>query len=98
METISIQEFVTSNNFTSINECIRVNINGYPFVTFINADNVAENVYFSKSESEKVIEGTVITMEMLKSWSIATTTNAAGELRMKIVGAGKRLSLASLFV
>lgn len=97
LNTMSISEFVTINKFVEINESIRTNTNGYPFVTFINASNVAENVYFSKASSATIKQGDLVTKEFLANYRIAKTTNADGEVRTKLVSnKSNRISLASL--
>jgi hypothetical protein len=97
LKTLSIAEFVKSKGFVEINNTIKLNSNGYPFVTFINADNVAENVYFSKAASANVKQDEELNIEMLNNYRIANTTNADGEVRTKLVSVNsKRINLASL--
>ena len=96
LHTISVKEFAKSNNFTSIAPAIRTNSNNYPYITFINADNKAENVYFSKSSSAGIGAGQLVTKELLSSYQVAETTNAEGEKRMKLVSNSNRVSLDSL--
>ena len=97
LNTISISEFVNTNKFVEINNTVRTNSNGYPFVTFINASNVAENVYFSKASSATISKGDAVTKEFLANYRIAKTTNADGEVRTKLVSNNSnRISLASL--
>lgn len=98
LKTITVKEFMMSKGFVSINKKVGVNTNGYHYITFINANNEAENVYFSKSESANVSAGTEIVKGFFDNLQIAETTNADGELRTKIVGmSGNRLSVDDLF-
>jgi hypothetical protein len=94
----SLSEFCSSRNFTTIHEAVRENSNGYPFLTFISADNKAENVYFSKSMAENVTEGQLVDSKLLQSLQIAETVNANGETRYKLAGFGesRRLKLSDL--
>ncbi len=55
--TMSVVEFCKSQNLTEIVPKIRINANGYPYVTFINSDNVATNIYFTVNASDTVSEG-----------------------------------------
>ena len=97
LKTLSISEFIKSKGFVEINNAVRTNANGYPFVTFINAANVAENVYFSKASGASIKQGDVLSIEMLNNYRVAETTNADGEVRTKLVSANSnRISLASL--
>jgi len=53
----TIKGFAKSKGFVQISPAIRTNVNGYPFITFINAKNEAENVYFSKNSAKAVGAG-----------------------------------------
>ncbi len=96
LHTISVKEFAKSNNFTSIAPAIRSNYNGYLYITFIDASNKAENVYFSKASSAGLGAGQLVTKELLSSHQVAETTNAEGEKRMKLVSNSARVSIDSL--
>lgn len=91
----SLKEFAAENNFKTVAPTVRENSNGYPFVTFINTENVAENVYFSKA-AEKYKAGTPVTSEMLKTLQIGVVRNEAGETRTKLISNSERLELAEL--
>ena len=93
----TIKEFVAKHNFTSVVPVVRTNTNGYPFVTFITEDNKAENVYFSKSASEQVDNGTPVNKDMLAKYQIGYTTNEAGEKRIKLISNSERVGLADMF-
>ena len=99
LQTISVREFMTQQGFVSCVKAIRTNSNSYPYVTFINADNVAENIYFSKNASKMVGAGDVIQKGFFAPFMVAQTTNAEGELRWKIVsmGEGNRIDKEDLF-
>lgn len=100
LKVITVKEFIQENNFVEVNNEVNENTNGYPFVTFIDADNKAENVYFSIEESQNHQKGDPISVVdgFFKDLQIAFTTNANGEERIKLVGMGssKRESLADL--
>lgn len=98
LDTISVQDFMIENNFVSLAREVRENTNGYPFVTFINADNEAENVYFSKNGASRVAKGEVIEKGFFDPFEIAKVENAEGEERTKLVTGGEgRVSMESLF-
>ena len=80
----TIKDFVISNGFTQIVPIVRSNVNDYHYLTFINADNQATNVYFSISESEKITEGEVLDKSYIKELKVAHVTNADGEMRNEI--------------
>ena len=92
----TIKEFVTFKGFKQLSPKVRTNTNGYPFITFIDATNKAENVYFSKSASKLVSDDLVITKELLSTLSIGYTTNEKGEARIKLISNSERLELSSL--
>ncbi len=98
MDIQTIKDFCKSKGFTQINKMIAENSNGYPFITFINGANKAENIYFSKSMSANVAEGQLITPSLLADLQVATVKNANGEERIKLCGKGEsnRLSLDDL--
>ena len=95
METQSIKQFCNSKGFTQLTPSIRMNANGYPFLTFIDANNVAENVYFSKNAAKSVAVGQALSKELLSQWQIASTINADGELRIKIISNSERIDINS---
>lgn len=95
MKVISIKEFCQANNIVSLAKCVRENINGYAFITFIAADNKAENVYFSKNS--QAVAGEVITKDLLAQYQVAEVTNAEGEIRMKLISNSERIDIADLF-
>lgn len=97
--TASVKDFMKSNNFTQVHKEVRANTNGYPYITFIDSKNVAENIYFSKGASEQVSEGQEIKKGFFDNFLVATTTNATGEERIKIVRSGDstRLDVEDLF-
>lgn len=85
----TVSDYAKAKGFVQIAPKVRVNKNGYPFITFINAKNEAENVYFSKNASKKVADGETITRDMLKDISVAETKNAEGEMRTKLVSSDR---------
>ena len=94
----SLAEFCKSNNFVDVHKAVRENSNHYPYLTFITADNKAENIYFSKSKSSEVSAGLIVTASLMRDLQIAEVVNANGETRTKLVGFGEsnRLSLDDL--
>lgn len=95
LAVVSVATFAKQGGFTQIAPKVRTNVSGYPFITFIDANNKAENIYFSKNAAKDVADGQVVTGAMLKGLSIAETKNAAGEARIKLVSSD-RLELEAL--
>lgn len=97
--TSTVKDFMTQNGFTQVVRIVKESQNHYPFVTFITADNKAENVYFSKNASKLVSAGVEIVKGFFDKFSIANIENAAGEKRIKLVsqGEGLRLNVDDLF-
>jgi len=98
MNIQTLRDFCQSRNFVEIHKTIRENNNGYPYITFIDSKNVAENIYFSKSQSANVAEGMLVTPSILRDLRVASVFNVNGEERTKLCGAGEsqRLSLDDL--
>ncbi len=96
MRVQTIPEFAKEHGFIQVVDEIRLNTNGYPYVTFINKDNEAENVYLSKAAGEKVHEGEQVT-PLLKQWQVGHTENADGEPRVKLISNSDRVDLSSIF-
>lgn len=92
----SIPQFAAKKNFKQLAKTVRKNTNGFLFVTFIDAENKAENVYFSKTASENVKEDMPVA-EAIKGMQIGYTTNEAGEERIKLISNSERVDIASLF-
>jgi hypothetical protein len=87
MDRISIKEFAKDRGFVQINKTIGGNLNGYPFVTFITADNKAENVYFSKGGAELVKAGDDFT-SVAGKFDVTYATNAEGVTLPKLCRKG----------
>ena len=97
LRTTTIKEFAASRKFVQINPSVRENESRYPFITFITADNKAENVYFSKEAAKKVTSGTAVDKQMLSTHQIGFTVNALGEERIKLISNSTRITLSDLF-
>jgi hypothetical protein len=95
--TMSVVEFCKSNDLTEIVPKIRVNSNGYPYVTFINSDNVATNIYFTVNASDTVSEGQDL-REIASDLQIVFVKNELGEDRIKLSRKStSRLTVDNLF-
>ena len=94
--TESVKDFAKKRNFVSIVPTVRANENGYPYITFIDGDNKAENVYFSRAASAAVPAGTVVDKALLEKYQIGYTKNAAGEERVKLISNSERVDLSTL--
>lgn len=69
-QTISLKQFCSDKGFTQItHQNIRANASGYPYITFVTKDNVADNVYLTKNTAAKVAEGDPINKDLLKGLS-----------------------------
>lgn len=97
METIKLQDYCAEQGFVQIAKVVRANVNGYVFITFIRADNTAENIYVSKAGSASITVGQAVDKALLRPLSIAITKNAAGETRVKLCTNSERIDLADLW-
>lgn len=99
MEKSTVKEFVAQKQVTSLS-VVRFNTNNLPFVTFLGPqfEGGAENIYFSKSLSEKVQLGMKPSELGLKDLFIMDIINAEGETRTKIAaGSADYESVDNLF-
>jgi NAD(P)H-flavin reductase len=48
---------MSTNKFVSVVKIVRENKNNYPYITFVNGANEAQNVYFSKTAAKTVAQG-----------------------------------------
>lgn len=96
IKAMPIKQFAQEKDFKQIVPTVRANTNNYPYLTFIDSKNVAENVYFSKAGSKLVTEGMPVTKEVLAQFQVAETTNEAGEKRMKLISNSERVELGDL--
>ena len=96
LKTATLSAFTQAMDLVQTNKAVGENVNGYPYITFIDSKNEATNIYFSKEASKDVVAGTPINAELLAQYRIGYTTNAEGEPRIKLVGIGGRLNLADM--
>lgn len=99
LETIDVRTFMNQFGYVQVHKEVRANTNGFPYVTFINGSNEAENIYFSRKTAAKYDEGESIGRGFFDNLAAAETTNAAGEKRWKLVtpSGGNRLDASDLF-
>jgi hypothetical protein len=94
--TQTIASWCAENNIASTSKSVRSNTNGYCYVTFINKENKAENVYFS--QKSEVGAGDLVTKELFAQYEIGHCTNADNEIRIKLIRkGGDRVDVADLF-
>ena len=67
---------------------LRVNANGYPYITFITRDSKSNNVYFGKKSTDAIemdglIEGDSV-KHLMATASLIDTLNEKGEQRFKL--------------
>lgn len=98
LQVVSLPQFCADQGFVELVPEVRSNTNGYPYITLINQQNVATNIYFSKKEAQNVHQGQLLTSNYLKELRVVESKNAAGEIRYKLTsGNSSRVSISSLF-
>ena len=99
MRNISVKELMTEFSFVSVIPQVRRNGNQYPFLTFMNGDNVATNIYFSVGAAALITDTTTVTREFLEGHTVTIYPTPDGEERIKLSRKGDslRLSFADLF-
>ena len=98
IEAISLRDFIAQQGFVQLaTNKVRYNTNKYPFLTFIDANNKATNVYFSKNEAENILNMERLEGSYIKKLNVVMTTNAEGEKRFKLTtGNSERIDLDDL--
>ena len=91
MQLLTAKEFMLKLGFTQFVKLVRCNCNGFPYLTFIDNNNVATNVYFSKAASAMVANGEVLSSprDFFAKFCFVETNNTQGELRWKISSKGE---------
>lgn len=86
METISFRKLVQDRHVKSFST-LRINTNGYPFVTLLGKDSSAMNIYFGRTSAGLILdnaeEGDGIA-KMLKDANVIKVDNE-GEIRYKLI-------------
>ena len=83
---VSFRDFCKSEGITSICKKVRVNENGYPYITVLRGSD-AENIYFSKKAAAEVDEGLEV-KSIANLLYVNTAVNSNGESRTKLSFAG----------
>lgn len=81
---LSFKQFMALRGFTQVVRVVRENSNNYPYLTFVDANNQAENVYFSKNAATKVAKGLELDSKFFLPFTFIQVENAEKELRWKI--------------
>lgn len=94
----SVKDFCSDHGITTVTK-VRVNTNGYPFITFINESSEAENIYFSKSLAEELNLQEGDAPSVLKGKRIVELEYDNNEVRFKIAkpGSDEYVSVSDLF-
>jgi hypothetical protein len=89
--SVGLKPAVKAGIFTNISE-VRVNTNGYPYVTF-RGNNKGTNVYFSRTTADEFVEGQVLTaadvVALRLGITVTETGDNKGEKRLKLFFAGE---------
>jgi len=86
MESISVKQLVKEGIVSQLSP-LRINTNGYPFVTVLDKKGKALNVYFGKKTSEVVLDTFDVKDNIAKfvvDCNLIKTENADGEVRFKL--------------
>lgn len=95
MKTLTVKEFAKEQKFTNFINQVRFNSNNYPYLTFLTADNKAENIYFSKSTAANLAVGEVLTPKAFGELRAVESTNAEGDIRWKLTNSSNRVDIDS---
>jgi hypothetical protein len=91
-QLMTVKEFFNAEGITSIVPFVRVNANGYPFVTLLNASNEANNLYFASNIAKEYPEGTPVGKGFFNNLTVYQ--NKSGYWRF---GSALRVSVDDLF-
>lgn len=86
-----MKEFLMNNDIVHVNKRIGFNVNEYPFATFIDSDNNAVNIYFSKKLSSIIEENSFDDFAEVVEYigGITDYITDEGEPRQKISASGE---------
>jgi hypothetical protein len=95
---MTVPEFCKMKKFVELIPKVRFNSNEYPFITFLTADNKAENIYFTVNSSDTVHEGQDL-RDIANDLQIVLVTYTDGrESRAKLSRkSSSRLTIEDLF-
>lgn len=94
----SVKSFFQERGFVEVNKHVNQSELGRPFITCIDGNNKAENIWFSTKASAFVQKGDVINRELMDKLNIWHGKNADGENRTKFCLKGEnRTSVEDLF-
>ena len=95
--TYPMAEFFKQGGIIQVNPKVAVNANGYPFITFIDNANKAENVYFSKALAPNYPKDTPITKGFFDDIQVLSLKYEDGSTRLKLSSkGGNRLDAMAL--
>lgn len=82
MSRITLKDYCSTKGYNRVSK-VRLNTNGYPYVTLICAKdtNTSENLYLGVEYGKTVSGGDILPIHEL---FVAETLNADGEVRMKL--------------
>lgn len=101
MEATSLRSLIKSKEIVGVSH-LRENENGYPFLTVLNKDKKAMNLYFGKNTAQKIkdnfeVGSDLVANGFLKEAQVVQTANEKGETRFKLsVSHGEYSSISSL--
>lgn len=90
LKSVTLKTLVENGTVRAISK-LKVNTNGYPFVTFLNKNSESQNVYFGQKTASLVMdnfskEDNILVF--LKNANINQVENEAGEIRYKLSTSG----------
>jgi hypothetical protein len=106
IDAIKLLDFTKSNNFVDYKPGELKTSEGGRYITLINKDNKALNVFFGKKAGEAIAESEeisgvkqIVDKSLLVKLSVWTVKNEAGEDRLKafFTGAANRASLDDVY-
>ena len=82
MSRTKLKDYCQTHGFNMVSP-VRENVNGYKFVTCLHSDSPdqPENLYLGTRFGESVTKGQKLDLSMM---FVTETTNAGGEVRMKL--------------
>jgi hypothetical protein len=100
LRSITVKDWAAEFNLKQIGNggVVNYNTNGYPYITFVDANNEAENIYFSKRGAQMVAEGQVIEKGFFDDFQMCLAMSPTNGLLWKISPKGEstRIELADV--
>lgn len=96
---LNLREFCSNQGFVQLYPDVRTNSNDYPFITFMDSKNVAENIYFGKELGNSFVLGQILDksdFDDLRFTLVSYDDEREDQWKIAKKGTSSRVSIADL--